>query len=71
MNWREDPSLVPLPEEGTRVKPGYVAGNRFGLEEFSAGTYPSCSRHGAMGRVAPNWWRCLELGCNIGCEVRP
>lgn len=69
--WRESSLLSPLPEEGERVKPGYIVGNRFGLEDFSAGTYPSCSRHGAMNRVSSDvaWYRCLEPGCNIGCAL--
>lgn len=69
MNWRTSPTLVPL--EGARG-----AGERqgeFGLADFPAGTYPSCSLHGAMNRVSVNndLWRCLTEGCNVGCERRP
>ena len=67
--WRISNSLVPMPESGDVVKPGYKKGHRFGLEDFSAGIYPSCSRHGAMQKVSrdADWWRCVEQGCNIGC----
>ncbi len=38
-----------------------------GVADFAAGTYPACSRHGAMNRVSrQQMWRCLE--CNIGIE---
>lgn len=69
-DWHESAELVALPEEGNRVKPGYLVGHRFGLQTFPAGTYPSCSRHGAMLKVSieTDWWRCAEPGCNIGCE---
>lgn len=38
-----------------------------GIADFSAGTYPACSFHGAMNRVSTaQMWRCLQ--CNIGIE---
>lgn len=41
---------------------------KLGWETFPAGVYPSCSKHGAMNRVASApLWRCLN--CNIGGEL--
>ena len=62
--WRRDESLVVLPNTTLRGDYG-----EFGLEEFPAGVYPSCSKHGAMARVSPHqsWWRCLV--CHNGCEL--
>lgn len=41
-----------------------------GTAQFRAGTYPACSEHGAMNRVAAApLWRCLN--CNIGIELTP
>ena len=61
--WRQSSSLVPLP---ATVPIGDYG--EFGLEDFPAGTYPSCSKHDAMNRVTDkaDWWRCLA--CHIGCE---
>lgn len=51
----------------TLVKPGQGVA---GFARFSAGTYPACSEHGAMNRVAkPQLWRCIN--CNIGVELLP
>lgn len=63
--WREDASVVAL-EEGTRGD-GADRG-AVGVAEFPAGTYPACSRHGALIRVGvdPAIWRCLVHSCNAG-----
>ena len=64
-NWRPNPQATAL--GNTIPKPSQ---GEYGLADFPAGTYPACSKHGAMNRVAPApLWRCLT--CNIGCEVAP
>ena len=67
--WRTDPSVVALDEgsRGSGANRGEV-----GLGDFIAGTYPACSRHGAMNRVGrePSIWRCLAEGCNAGAIYR-
>lgn len=58
------------PLEGRRGA-GENAGE-IGVGQFPAGTYPSCSNHGAMVCVrgcdedGDSLWRCLVEGCNIG-----
>lgn len=60
--WRLYPAAVPLGLTIAKEGQGTV-----GVADFKAGTYPACSHHGAMNRVAPvEIWRCLH--CNIGCE---
>ena len=71
--WRESwsPSERLLPLDGARGD-GSIAGE-IGMARFPAGTYPACSRHGAMNRVGGknNYWRCLVHGCNVGAELTP
>jgi hypothetical protein len=62
-NWRLNPDAKPLGNTLTKAGQG-----EYGLADFPAGTYPACSVHGAMNKVAPApLWRCLA--CNIGCEL--
>jgi hypothetical protein len=69
-NWRTDPAVVPL-LDGTRGSMSQAG--QVGLAEFPAGTYPACSRHGALICVSrrDGIWRCLTMECNIGAEVAP
>jgi hypothetical protein len=64
--WRTDPSVEPL-LEGTRGDTTEHRGE-VGLADFPAGTYPACSRHGALIRVGkdPKIWRCMFHNCNVG-----
>jgi hypothetical protein len=65
-NWRPNPRSQALGLTIRRLGQG-----AFGIAEFTAGTYPACSLHGAMNKVASDAeiWRCLQ--CNIGCELTP
>jgi hypothetical protein len=67
-NWREHPTVVPLRdgERGSGWRRGEV-----GLADYPAGSYPSCSRHGAMISIGNSYWRCLVEGCNAGAEWQP
>jgi hypothetical protein len=60
--WRPDPTVVPI--DGARGS-GLRRGEP-GLADFPAGSYPACSRHGAMTAVGGEIWRCLIEGCNTG-----
>lgn len=68
--WRRSITVQPL--EGRRGSGRYAGA--IGLASFPAGTYPSCSHHGAMVCVkgatveVASYWRCLVEGCNIGCQ---
>jgi hypothetical protein len=69
-NWRSD-ARVELFLEGTRGT--MTEAGEVGLADFIAGTYPACSRHGAMTclSVRHHLWRCLAEECNIGAKVDP
>lgn len=61
-NFRNDSAQIPLGNTLSKLGQGIP-----GIADFSAGTYPACSIHGAMNRVSPaQMWRCLQ--CNIGIE---
>lgn len=61
--WREAPDAEPLGLTLPKPEQGNV-----GIADFIAGTYPACSNHGAMNRVASHSqvWRCLN--CNVGAD---
>lgn len=61
-SFRHDPEQQPLGLTEAKAGQGEP-----GIADFSAGTYPACSLHGAMNRVSRRqMWRCLQ--CNIGVE---
>jgi len=64
-NFRTHKLATPL-TEGTRGTGGRQG--EPGIADFMAGTYPACSKHGALISIGGNKWRCLVSGCNVGVE---
>ena len=71
-------SLVDLPDERRDKKPWLpqnggadVTDGLMFMDDFTAGRYPACWRHGAIARVAliPALYRCQEMRCGVGAEV--
>jgi hypothetical protein len=56
-----------LPQnDGRDVSDGLVY-----MDDFTAGRYPACWRHGAIARVSltPALYRCQEMRCGVGAEL--
>lgn len=70
--------LVDLPDERRVAKPWLpqndgrdVSDGLVFMQDFTAGRYPSCRRHGAIARVSliPALYRCQEMRCGVGAEL--
>lgn len=71
-------TLIDLPDERRDKKPWLpqndgrdVSDGLVVLDDFTAGRYPSCWRHGAINRVMAERrvYRCQEMRCGVGAEL--